>query len=232
MFMGIDRDAWISIWAGALGAIPAAVISAAVAAWVAVRVLNRSNLQQQRLAARAVAHEKKRAAVAALLQEDLAEKASSMQQRLAEQQLAEQRAEATRGREQAAIAEVIIAVERFPAEVLKSMDDVRHMQSRLESAVARWRVEIGRGEMQGELLAWTTLLFGAAIMRLRHIGESTLRERSWEVLRDATASFSTLALGWATSEGEARTSLKDWSMDARAKIEASLAGMKPVPDGS
>lgn len=58
MFWGIDRDAWISIWAGALGAIPAAVISSAVAALVAVLVLTHSNASQRALAQRQLAEQR------------------------------------------------------------------------------------------------------------------------------------------------------------------------------
>lgn len=50
MFLGIDRPEWIELWAGLLGAIPAAIISAAVAAWVAVTVLSRSTKHQTDLA--------------------------------------------------------------------------------------------------------------------------------------------------------------------------------------
>lgn len=49
MLWGLDRDAWISIWSGTLGAIPAAVLAAGAAAWVAVMVLSRSNKHQQDL---------------------------------------------------------------------------------------------------------------------------------------------------------------------------------------
>ncbi|MDK1360299.1 hypothetical protein QNO00_08475 [Arthrobacter sp. zg-Y1219] len=48
-FWGIERDEWIELWAGLLGAVPAAVLSAAVAALVAVFVLGRSNRHQQAL---------------------------------------------------------------------------------------------------------------------------------------------------------------------------------------
>lgn len=63
MLWGIDRDAWISIWAGALGAIPAAVLAAAVAAWVAVSVLNRSNRHQQGLVEKQVSEQRRLAVV-------------------------------------------------------------------------------------------------------------------------------------------------------------------------
>lgn len=49
-FGGIEKSVWVDLWAGLLGAIPAAVLSAAVAAWVAVSVLNRSNKHQKKLA--------------------------------------------------------------------------------------------------------------------------------------------------------------------------------------
>ena len=45
MFWGIDRDMWITLWAGAVGGIPAAVL----AALVAMAVLRRSNRKQQEL---------------------------------------------------------------------------------------------------------------------------------------------------------------------------------------
>ena len=61
MLWGIDRDAWIQLWAGLLGAIPAAVLSAAVAAWVAVRVLERSNRHQKELAGQQLAEQRNEA---------------------------------------------------------------------------------------------------------------------------------------------------------------------------
>lgn len=44
-FGGIDEEVWVQLWSGTLGA----VVSAAVAAWVAVAVLKRSNRKQQEL---------------------------------------------------------------------------------------------------------------------------------------------------------------------------------------
>ena len=190
MLWGIDRDAWISVWAGALGAIPAAVISAGVAAWVAVTVLNRSNMHQQRLA---------------------------------QDQLAEQRAEAARERERAALAEVIFAAESLFLAANDSAERIRELIPVLQSAMARWRIEEGHAPMQSELMGWSSLLVDAADGRLnaKASGSPEEEEAARERLTDVAAEIVVVALIWPDSDAAERQKLRERMNKARRTFRPS-----------
>lgn len=211
MFLGIDRDAWISIWAGGLGAIPAAVISAAVAAWVAVKVLNRSNKHQQKLAAEAIAHQKE----------------------LGERQLEEQRAEAARSREHAAVADVLTSVESLHFVNRSSLEAVSAQVSIFMAAIARWRVEMGKSPMERELREWSVLLIGAVGERTaaEELGDEE-REGTREHMTDVAAELINVALQWPSASAETRVLMQKHLTEARARQErrrGNVPEATPVP---
>ena len=246
MLWGIDRDAWISVWSGALGAIPAAVLAAAVAAWVAVTVLNRSNLHQRQQADKAAREQRtiaRRQAIAERLsaqralreqraqlqkqlteQRVLADRQLSEQRVLAERQMSEQRKAASAGREQQAIAEVLIATEDF-MEIPSGSADAAALQFRAwRAAVARWRAELGTDEMQSELLQWTSV-FSAVVDSLMSELEAGRTERGravGPVLSMAMAAISGTALSWQSADGPRRESLRGHLAEQRQRIQASL----------
>lgn len=195
---GIEESVWVQLWSGTVGAI----VSAGMAALVAVMVLTRSNTHQRKLAAEALAHQKA----------------------LGEQQLAEQRAEAARVREQAAIAEVIIAAEQFMHVSRESTEELTRHLVVFQSAVARWRVELGPGSpLTGELMNWITVLFVAACDR--HAIDPDDKEKTaaaFDTLARAITSFSTLALGWAAADQPLKEALLTRSARWRSELEVNV----------
>lgn len=176
MFMGLDRDVWISMWAGSLGAIPAAVISAFVAARVAVTVLNRSTVHQQRLAS---------------------------------EQLAEQRGEASRTRERAALADVIFAVEAVLMAAVNSPGGIDDRIAVVQSAMARWRIEVGLSPMQSEIMNWSVLLVVATedCIKQKRRGGTEEAEAAVSRLREVAAQITVVALAWPDSDADERKDL-------------------------
>lgn len=203
---GIEEGVWVQLWSGAVGAI----FSAAAAAAVAVMVLARSNAHQRKLASEALEHQKI----------------------LGEQQLAEQKAEAARVREQAAIAEVIITAERFIPISRGSLNDVNDHLVVFQSAVARWRVELGVGSpLTDELLKWTTLHFVAARNRAaaRSHGENEQADIAFGHLSKAVTSLSTLALGWARADQPLKDAILIRSAKLRSEIDMPLTPLADSP---
>lgn len=211
MLWGIDRDVWISIWSGGLGAIPAAVISAVVAAWVAVKVLSRSNEHQQKLASEAIAQQKE----------------------LGERQLDEQRAEAARSREHAAVADVLTSVESLHVVNRSSLEAVSAQVSIFLAAMARWRVEMGKSPMEGELREWSVLLIGAVGGRVaaEELGDEE-KEDAGEHMTDVAAELINVALQWPSASAETRVLMQKRLAEARARLarrRGNVPEADPVP---
>lgn len=208
-FGDISRSEWVQLWSGVLGA----VVSSGVAALVAVLVLTRSNKVQRKLAAEALAHQKAQG----------------------EAQLAEQRAEAARVREQAAIAEVIIATERFGIVSLEAMSDVRKHLPVFQAAAARWRVELGSGSMESELMTWTKILYEAACARVierqgAEEGRGGDEQAAWDILRGAISSLGMVALTWSSEPDlSKREHLQDWLKEWRIENEEALRKLTGIP---
>ena len=174
------------MWAGLLGAIPAAVLSAAVAAWVAVTVLNRSNAHQTRLAT---------------------------------EQLQEQREEAVRVRERAALAEVVFAIEGLYAATLGSRDETTRHFSLLLAAMARWRIELGEGETQIELVRYAGMLLKLASMKKDSDNTPRENETNDDLLK-AISTLSLVALKWPHADVSQRIALQMDLTELRTDLEA------------
>lgn len=231
MFWGIDRPEWFLLWSGILGA----VVSAAVAAWVASRVLVRSNRHQSELADEAATRQEKLAGKQMDMQMQssrraLSEQRAQLQQQLAQQQsiaerqIEEQRKQASLAREQLAIAEVIIATEDFMAIGIDSEEVAANQLRSLRVAAARWRAELGTDVMQNELLLWTRV-FDRAANRLRTevlAGRDERRRPAASALSDAMAAISGTALSWQSADPIVREFLYKHLLDTRAEIEARL----------
>lgn len=229
LFASIGRSEWIQLWAGLLGAIPAAVISAAVAAGVAVTILGRTNEHQQLLSDQARKEQRDTAARQMDAQLKLAEKQLIEQRELSEQQLAEQRGEAGRVRERAAIAEVVIANEGFAKASEGSFAEVRSQLAIMQSAAALWRIELGNGDMQEELLLWPHLLFVAAGNRsiARKKGDADEENAAWSILNDAIASFSPILIAWSGVDETARYMLRLRLREERKKLGEAIEEFAP-----
>lgn len=200
-FSDISRDEWVQLWAGLLGAVPAAILSAVVAALVAMFVLDRSNKNQQELAAEAV----------------------MVQRKLAAEQLREQRTEALRAREQAAIAEVIIAAEDFLEVTRWTQEDLLHRVRELKLAIARWRAELGVGKMQHEMLSWPPVLRQTAFaLSASAHGDADTRKEVLSLLVNGIATITTAALAWQRSDAEERVLICEELAEERLEILASL----------
>lgn len=231
MFLGIDRPEWFLLWSGVLGA----VLSAGAAAWVAVRVLTRSNRHQRELAEEAAVQQaliareqmegqQRNADQALREQREQLRRQISEQRSIADRQISEQGRLASLAREQQAIAEVIIATEDFIAVQLDS-DKVAAEQMRgLRVAVARWRAELGADEMQNELLLWTRL-FDRISNLLRAQVRAGEKESGLIVagaLSDAMAALSGTALSWQRADRLVRESLYRHLLNRRTEIETEL----------
>lgn len=182
MFLGIDRPEWFLLWSGILGA----VVSAAVAALVATVVLALSNRHQIKLS----------------------EEAAEEQRKIVLMQLDEQRSEAARSREQTALAEVLIAVEGLTME-MRSTEDVRAYVPTLNAAMARWRIELGGGAMEREVMRWPMLLRRLALKVVFGKESGAGWADEFARLGSAIEQLSSVVLAWQTADRERRAELHD-----------------------
>ena len=181
-----DRDAWISVWAGALGAIPAAVLSAAVAAWVAVTVLNRSNKHQKKIAEEAA---KEQARLSAIQLEE--------QKQLSGRQLAEQRKEAAEVRRNQVMADLVSAANGFELVADKATDAIDAQRALFLTHAHRWTIETQDTKNGVELMLWANLLWTPARYLSQLTAAPAETRRAWraflgDVQNDFTSSGLTL----------------------------------------
>ncbi|MCC3276410.1 hypothetical protein LJ753_11065 [Arthrobacter sp. zg-Y20] len=209
MFMGIDRDAWISLWAGALGAVPAAVMSAAVAAWVAVTVLNRSN-----------AHQRLIAADAATEQARLSKMQLEEQKRLSEAQLAEQRDEAERVRRNQVMADLLGSANGFGVAAAVSPDAVDAQRVQFATHTYRWEMEIDDRNSNLELLAWANILWKPA-RYLAQLNEAPAETRSaWtRFLGEVETAFTSSGIVLSSADSPGRTEFLGFMKETRGNLE-------------
>lgn len=230
LFASISRSEWIELWAGVLGAIPASVISAAVAAGVAVTILGRTNEHQQMLSAKATKEQRDTAFRQMDVQQNLAVEQLAEQRKLSERQLAEQKKEASLAREQLAIAEVLISTEAFVEVPSRSREWVEQQLRALRTAVARWRAELGDGEMQFELFQWTTLFTSASLWLVSAL-DSSGDERvkgARAILSDAMSVLGSAVLTWQAADPAERQAIR-WRLTARRlEIQAALTSSSGV----
>lgn len=193
---GIKEDVWIQLWSGTVGAI----VSAGVAALVAVLVLTSSN-----------AHQRKLAAEAARKQEETANRQLDEQYALAAQQLAEQRFEAKRVREQAALAEVISTAESLVIFATQSSEVVRSHTPVVQSAMARWRIELGVSPMEQEVRKWSSFLVITAhdLAFVARRDDMGAEYDSWKALNDAVRQLTTVALAWPAAGDREKVQLRE-----------------------
>lgn len=208
MLWGLDRDAWISIWAGTLGAVPAAVISAAVAAWVAVTVLNRSNTHQRSLAAEGVAH----------------------QEELAAQQLAEQRTEAGRVRAKDVMANLLGAANGFGLAAEKGPDVVDAQLQLFKTSAYRWEFEASDPEHLMELWKWGNVLWKPS-WHLAVVTDAPRSTRSdWNAfLNDATGTFTSVGMTLVQGEPEGHSGFLSFVRNERKKLNARWDELSKQP---
>lgn len=203
---GIKEDVWVQLWSGTVGAI----VSAGVAALVAVLVLTSSN-----------AHQRKLAAEAARKQEKTAIRQLDEQYALAAQQLAEQRFEARRVREQAALAEIISTAESLVIFATQSSAAVRSHTPLVQTAMARWRIELGASPMEREVREWSRFLASTAhdlafVAQRNDIGA---QYDSWTALNDAVRQLTTVALDWPAAGDREKVQLREQLSEFRLQGE-------------
>lgn len=185
MYWGIDRAEWLLLWSGVLGA----VVSAAVAALVATFVLVRSNKHQLKLSL----------------------EAAETQRAVALKQLTEQRSEAARSREQAALAEVIVAVEQLVAMSPRPNGEVRSYSMAFKAAMARWRIELASSVMEVELRRWSRILTRKAlgVSRAKESGNSENFRAALNGLEVAASGLMSVVLAWPAADGAERAALQE-----------------------
>lgn len=168
------------------------------------------------------------AGVAALVAVMVLAGSNDHQRKLAEKQLAEQRAEAGLVRERAAIAEVMVACEGFLKASERSLAEVRNHLSLFQAAVARWRVELGNGEMQSELLRWNQVFFIAAG---NHALARGANREAFDILSKAISSFTFILLAWPEADATGRCRLRTHLTEERDVIEAATKAAEPDKTG-
>lgn len=226
---GLEDDTWVQLWAGAIGAIPAAVVSAAAAAWVAVSVLNRSNRHQQILAERAARE-----------QRHIARSQLEEQRSLTEKQLDVQREETARTRERDAMASVSTEAYGFVDACAAEVKDVSWQLRQYRTAVMKWELEMGvSGRELGKLLwrlgnSFHRAGLGAAVDEK---GGRGLRAKEFErVVIEGVSSLHVFLIAWKGSheplDAERLKFLgaKVAGMELQlAKIDEKKADIDPTP---
>lgn len=193
---GIQEGVWVQLWSGTVGAI----VSAGVAALVAVLVLTRSNAHQQKLAAEGMARQKE----------------------LAEHQLAEQREEAGRVRERAALSEVVFATEWLFVVIDAPTDEIDRHFPVLLAAMARWRIELGLGPMQQVVAKLSGLLMLVASDKAaaERAGMGDAAAAAKQQLLEAVGELTAVALEWPGSNVEQRAALQVRLVEMRELLMA------------
>lgn len=170
------------------------------------------------------------AAVAALVAALVLTHSNANQRALAQRQMAEQRAEASRAREYAAAADVLASVEWLNVVSRRSPEAVSAQVSVLLAAIARWRVEMGKAPMERELREWSVVLIGAAEKTVAAAGLGDAeRESAGEHMTDVAAEVINVALQWPSASAENRVLMQRHLAKVRSELEGPRFN---VPEGA
>lgn len=206
-------------------------------AWEALneqgRIANAAIREQQRLAGEALSEQRRLADAAFTEQRSLAAKAAraqtiQYQRELLEQgqsvklQLDEQRLEASKARELAAIADAMAAVTELVAKYSKGAGEIDAAIQSMRAAVFRWGFEHHVRSEVDELNRWPHHLAMLAYTALKSLATPPT-DADFDILNNASNLFLTLVSGWPASNADQRSKL------VKALNRARLA---PSPESS
>lgn len=136
----ISCGTWLVVWNGLIGALIAAVLAAGVAMLVVLLSTN---------------HQTKLAKAERRAQQNAAIKELKQQSDSLKLQLAEQRAEASKARETAAIADMLAAIAQLDSNCIEGETaDLEKTHLAFESAMIRWEMELDHEAMAEEIQNW------------------------------------------------------------------------------
>ncbi|MGW9707809.1 hypothetical protein [Arthrobacter koreensis] len=133
------------------------------------------------------------------------------QLKLAKAAAKEQRDEAARSREQAALAEVLIATEGLMTVVKRnSPEGVQEYWPVLTAAMARWRVELGSGDMEQEIKNWPLFLRTTAF---KGVSGKATNSTEWSAefwkLGTGIRLLSSVVLAWPEASQAGRQAMRE-----------------------
>lgn len=204
MFWGLDRDAWIGLWSGVIGSI----VAAGVGALVALMVVTLSNRHQSALAERALLESRQQAKA----------------------QLEEQRREAGKAREVAAVADFVAAADKLHwlrHQAVNTVDILGAMTSALV------RLELSQSNTDAVVEALQTWPY--RVTKLAEIAKASQKEspQSAELQRDLSSLVNKVTVGlpmWVHGDEKFRAQLcntfRNVSQETEERVEAALAQLR------
>jgi hypothetical protein len=204
MILWMNGDTWGLLWSGILGA----AVSGGVAAGVAMIVLRRTSAHQTKLAQEEAVRQESRAVTA--LQEQR------------EGQLQEQRDEARKAREMAAIADVVAASGAMTTGFTSGVDGVNKLKSDMMTAIVRWKMELRDYGMEGAITNWDYTLGQAAQYAAWEIQGSVPKSGIEKAFLTCVPLFHAALMDWVKAEEFERPCIIDSLNEMQQTMDANI----------